>query len=591
MENHIFSKNKTYVKDLLNKLLNEKLAIRIKNLELNNNQELSILSSLSTSSKQIENNLYLCSNSITNQEKKEIIIPKLKFEEVNKVQNKPKKNIAELDGILKNNNYKNKRNKEKPISNIINNEAKTTRVSFWQNDFKGTPDRTNKTKHFMTNIASHKKESKINKTFANNESNNTFNNKKKKTKIKNIKCLTERTNKEAPKTPLRLTLHQKLLKKTKNYTRNYNTNLNNDNISLNMPRLIKKEHKNKKILNKTTINVYEKKNKNNIIGMHTTKTPEKIKLRNEMMKNEMNLKSLCESMLIDVDKDELLVNNDKIIPEFFYKNEENKTKKFEDKLKTCIQYFSQYLTFGEIFQLMRTKKEIMKIILNILINQTEKSIDNINSTLKNININNNELILTKKLKPFEFSQNSQKAISLLNSISKISFIKSIKSFTMNNDTNKNKNNNIKKILLIYDIYFISIGKKKFLNNLNMDNNKKIEYICNYFKNSKSKLLGNIIETDLKNKKFDDIIINHLYEYSKEYIDIINPNYYKKINKDIAIFVFIIKNILDFVGISFINNKLDNKNNEQKIASIYKSRLNVKNNILDKLNQILNKFDL
>ena len=590
MENQIFSKNKTYVKDLLNKLLNEKLAIRIKNLELNNNQELSILSSLSTSSKQIENNLYLCSNSITNQEKKEIIIPKLKFEEVNKVQNKPKKNIAELDGILKNNNYKNKRNKEKPISNIINNEAKTTRVSFWQKDFKGTPDRINKTKHFMTNIASNKKESKINKTFANNESNNTFNNKKKKTKIKNIKCLTERTNKEAPKTPLRLTLHQKLLKKTKNYTRNYNTNLTNDNISLNMPRLIKKEHKNKKILNKTTINVYEKKNKNNIIGMHTTKTPEKIKLRNEMMKHEMNLKSLCESMLIDVDKDELLVNNDKIIPEFFYKNEENKTKKIEDKLKTCIQYFSQYLTFGEIFQLMRTKKEIMKIILNILINQTEKSIDNINSTLKNININNTELILTKKLKPFEFSQNSQKAISLLNSISKISFIKSMKSFTMNNDTNKNKNN-IKKILLIYDIYFISIGKKKFLNNLNMDNNKKIEYICNYFKNSKSKLLGNIIETDLKNKKFDDIIINHLYEYSKEYIDIINPNYYKKINKDIAIFVFIIKNILDFVGISFINNKLDNKNNEQKIASIYKSRLNAKNIILDKLNQILNKFDL
>ena len=83
----------------------------------------------------------------------------------------------------------------------------------------------------------------------------------------------------------------------------------------------------------------------------------------------------------------------------------------------------------------------------------------------------------------------------------------------------------------------------------------------------------------------------MYEYSKEYIDIINPNYYKKINKDIAIFVFIIKNILDFVGISFINNKLDNKNNKQKIASIYKSRLNAKNIILDKLNQILNKFDL
>ena len=140
------------------------------------------------------------------------------------------------------------------------------------------------------------------------------------------------------------------------------------------------------------------------------------------------------------------------------------------------------------------------------------------------------------------------------------------------------------------IYFISIGKKNALNNLNSDNNKKIEYICNYFKNNKTKLIGNIIENDLKIKKFDDLIINNLYEYSKEYIDIINPNYYKKINKDIAIFVFVIKNILDFVGISFINNKEENKNNEQKVINIHKSRLNAKNIILDKFNQILNKFD-
>ena len=144
--------------------------------------------------------------------------------------------------------------------------------------------------------------------------------------------------------------------------------------------------------------------------------------------------------------------------------------------------------------------------------------------------------------------------------------------------------------MIFDIYFISIGKKNALNNLNSDNNKKIEYICNYFKNNKTKLIGNIIENDLKIKKFDDLIINNLYEYSKEYIDIINPNYYKKINKDIAIFVFVIKNILDFVGISFINNKEENKNNEQKVINIHKSRLNAKNIILDKFNQILNKFD-
>ena len=188
----------------------------------------------------------------------------------------------------------------------------------------------------------------------------------------------------------------------------------------------------------------------------------------------------------------------------------------------------------------------------------------------------------------ELNSSSQKSISLLNSISKINFIKSIKSCIINNNINKNKF--IKKIILIFDLYFISIGKKNILNNLNSDYNKKIEYICNHFKNNKIKLLGKIIENDLKNKKFDDLIINNLYEYSKENIDEINPNYYKKINKDIAIFAFIIKNILDFVGISNIDNKSDNKNNEQKCIIIHKSRLNAKNMLLDKLNQILNKFD-
>ena len=301
------------------------------------------------------------------------------------------------------------------------------------------------------------------------------------------------------------------------------------------------------------------------------------------MKHEKNLKSLCESMLVDVNKDELLVSHINL-NEFFNKTGE-KAKKFESNFKYCIQYILSFLTFNEIFKLCKTKKEILKIILNLLINQTEKSVDDINSILKKYNANNNkDLLFSKKLKPLELNSSSQKSISLLNSISKINFIKSIKSCIIN------KNKNIKKIILIFDLYFISIGKKNILNNLNSDYNKKIEYICNYFKNNKIKLLGKIIENDLKNKKFDDLIINNLYEYSKENIDEINPNYYKKINKDIAIFAFIIKNILDFVGISNIDNKSDNKNNEQKCIIIHKSRLNAKNMLLDKLNQILNKFD-
>ena len=441
----------------------------------------------------------------------------------------------------------------------------------------------------MTYRTMKKKDDKINKTFVKFDINNTiYNKKKKKAKIKNMKCLTDRTNKDGTNIiPSILNTERKLCKKIKF------TNNNNDNnkFSLKTPKTIKKETKIKKKIYKTITNInFNKKKDETQTKILRAKTPDRLKVDKEIKKQEKNLKTLCESMLVDVNKDELLVNDNKIIflgniPELLNKNENKNYKKYEINFKNCIQFILKFLTISEIFELCRTKKENFKLILNLLINKTEKSIENINSILKKHNSNNKgEIILSKKQKLFELSINSQKALILLNSISKINFIKSIKSF---NSDNISKNKDIKKIILIFDLYLISIGKKTIVNNLNSDFTKKIEYICNYFKNSKIKLLGNKIENDLKNIKFDDNIINSLYEYSNEYIDIINPNYYKKINKDIAIFVFIIKNILDYIGISYIKSEI--KNNEQKIILIHKSRLNVQNLILDKLNQILNKF--
>ena len=595
MENRNFEIKIKKVKELLNKILSENLDIKITKLESKSNDELSILSALSNSSTIIINNINQYSNKIKNTMEKKVEIPELKLDNIKS--NK----INVLEGILKNSKFKNTRNKENPSFSMvdIDDDISKTKVTFWQKDLNdGTPERKIKNKLFMTQNNNNKKESKINKTFIKFNTNKVFSKKrKKKSKLKINKCLTERSNELPPKTPLKLTLHRKICKNTGIHNINCNTNTsrnkNSKNLSLNLPSNLKKEIKTKKNENNTTIYFYGKKSKNieNIdkslipIFQYESKTPEKKRAQKEIINHEKNLKSLCESMLVDVDKDELLVSHSNL-NEVFGKTVERE-KKFKNNFKYCIKYFLQFLTFNELFNLCKTKKEILKIILNILINQTEKSIDSINSILKIYNTNNNkDLLLSKKFKPFELNSNSQKSISLLNSISKINFIKSIKSYYLNNNIDKN----IKKIILIFDLYFISIGKKNILNKLNSDNNKKIEYICNYFKNNKSKLLGNIIENDLKNKKFDDLIINNLYEYSIKYIDIINPYYYKKINKDIAIFVFIIKNILDFIGISNINNKLDKKNSEQKSIIIHKSRLNAKNIVLDKLNQILNKFD-
>ena len=608
MENVNYSKNLKAAKEILKKLLNEKLEKRLTNLEITTEQEISNLSKLSSTSNLIISNLAQYSNKMKkNNEIKEIKIPKLNLGEINKINynnnnnynpktsKREENNSNEFDSILKYTNFQNKRNRERPISSIFNFDTSKTKFSYYQKEsdkkvnFNEIFESENKTKSFITYRNIKNKENKINKTFVKFDINKTITIKKKiKTKIKNMKCLTDRTNIDSkPLATLRLNPDEKLCKKIKNN--------NNDNIKLSLktPRIIKKEAKIRKKIYKTlgNFNSNKKKENENQTQILRTKTPDKIRVDNEIKEHEKDLKYLCESMLIDVDKDELLVNDNKIIfsgsiPEFMNKNEKTNSQKYDVNFKSCIQYVLKFLTINEIFQLCRSKKEIFKLILNLLINRTEKSIEKINSILKTHKSNNKEeIILSKKQKLFELSLNSQKALILLNSISKINFIKSIKSFS---STNINKNKDLKKIILIFDLYLISIGKKSILNNLNSDTNKKIEFICNYFKNAKAKSLGNKIESDLKNIKFDDFIINSLYDYSNEYIDIINPNYYKKINKDIAFFVFIIKNILDFIGISYI--KSDFKNNEQKIILIHKSRLNVQNIVLDKLNQILNKFN-
>ena len=606
-------------KELLNKLLKKHLDNNLLNLELNNQREITELSLIKNSSNTILN--YLSSfneNSIKNEEKNQMNIPKLNLDIINnhnhnksqiyhdeKQNNKKEELFFGIDGILKTKNHNNKRNKEEPTTSILlDKNTVKNKVSFIDASTKNrninkTPDSIRRHKPFINNYTSKKKEKNfIKKTFT--ESNITDEKRHSKRKKRNQKnsCLTERNEKNKEKDSIAsLSISEKNKKRAKknNISFNESNNSNQDNKNI-KSKFFKKGYK-------TSLNFYSKNNKslgNNSVNEFKLDESNDY-YENKIMEDEQNLKNMCDSLLKDVDKDELLVSNSKIIFTDIFDNEKNpfsnednnekiKNQKIFDNFKTSIQYFLKYLQIQDILNLYKTKKEILKIIINIQIKNTQKTIDEINSIFSSKNININDSSFSKNLKPFELNTNSIKAISLLNSISKANFIKSIQNYK--NITNINNKINIKKIILIFDLYFIALGKKKDINNLN-DNYKKLDYICNYFKNNKNKLMGIIIENDLKGKKFNDYIINSLYEYSYKYINIINPNYYKKINKDIAILVFLIKNILDFVGISYNDNNSknhsNNKNNEQKLLLINKSRLNIKNILLDKYNKLLSKF--
>jgi hypothetical protein len=210
----------------------------------------------------------------------------------------------------------------------------------------------------------------------------------------------------------------------------------------------------------------------------------------------------------------------------------------QEKFESNLDMISRYLDTRDIFNLMLVNKECFKNIINFLISKTEISIellqDEINK-LKDLNPTINFENLKKN--PFKLSSNSKRAISLLNSSSGNNILK------LNIDQI-----NKKEIILIYSLYFVAIGLKKDI--LILNEREKIEYMQNYFKRNciGQNIFGKFVENELNGKILDDKTISTIYNLSKKQLDIISPNYFQRINKDIAILVFVIKDLLEQLGI-------------------------------------------
>ena len=201
----------------------------------------------------------------------------------------------------------------------------------------------------------------------------------------------------------------------------------------------------------------------------------------------------------------------------------NTLNNYEEKLESSIEYIIEYLSIKDLFNLVLINKEFYKIIIKYFIEKIEIKIEKIKEKINEI-INKSKgyiNIKEKEFKKIEKNIFNEREINLINLISTKKLFIS-KSFLMNN----------KDIIFLFELFFIS-----------------------------------------------------LYEWSYKNIDKIKPNHFQIINKDIAIFAYIIKNILDYFGI----NK-ENKVNYQKLFTLYNIRLNVNEKINSKLNQMLIKFD-
>ena len=246
----------------------------------------------------------------------------------------------------------------------------------------------------------------------------------------------------------------------------------------------------------------------------------------------------------------------------------------EEKFETHLDEISRYLEMKDLCNLMLLNKECFTTIMNILISKTEITIEILEEEINRLKEANKDIDFNKvKISSFKFSSNSARAISLLNNSSGCNLIK----FNKGNSLNK-------EIFLIFGIFFIAAGKQKEFLRLN-DEEEKIKYITNFFEKDIEKMsLGSLIEKEINGKLFDDNIISCLYRYSYKHINIISPNRFQKTNKDIAIFVFVVKNILEHIG------ALDQQNiKPDKEYILYKARLKNNKYILEELNNFLDKI--
>ena len=241
----------------------------------------------------------------------------------------------------------------------------------------------------------------------------------------------------------------------------------------------------------------------------------------------------------------------------------------EEKFEGHLDEITRFLDTNDLCKLMLVNKECYKTIMNILISKTEITIDILEEEINKLKEINKEINFDEiKINPFKFNENSSRAVFLLNNNTDFNLM------------NIHNNKMSREIYIIFGIFFIAIGKKKEYINLITDEEKMI-YTNNYFKKENS--LGNIIEKEIKGKIFDDNIIANLYKYSSRYLNIISPNRFQKINKDFAIFVFVIKNILEHIG------ALEEKNEPKKEYILYNARLKNNKEMLEILNGYFDKI--
>ena len=540
MEENIKDKyNKENIKNFIASIINKQLGHKLKNLEKKSSSDIKTIIKMNKLTKELTNNLCIFSSQVKKINSK-------------KAYNRELKNPANIRSFSpKNLLFKKKKpiyhhhNNINNIDNNIHNNCNNNNIKLKNNLNKKslTPSKTVNNIIKKNNIKNKRELLKPSRSidFQKKNKNNFMNDFDNQSKYSNLTTKTAKKSK-IYRTPVR--------KKNKNLYNKIsktpdNTSRKKDQIDFDITSL-----DNDIEITKISINFDENQDMalNELNNINKTRFTIRLGPLAEKIQNE-----------------KLLIDDDVMFP------------KEPDIFLNSIEYiFGNLFSFLDIqsfFNFMMINKSYYKLIIKLIINKLEIKIKDINKNITELKQNNKSIIFSEeKTKIFEFNNSSMRALSILNSISVESFF-----------NEKKINFEDSKIKLIFDIYFIALGKKKDIININFGNCSREKYIKNYFKNSNKKIIGNIIDNDFKKLLFNNEVINALYEYSYNKLNIISPKNFQRVNKNVTMFCYIIKNIMEHLGIIIKDN--NNKTIKQHY-NLLSARLHINKDLIKKLKALI-----
>ena len=349
------------------------------------------------------------------------------------------------------------------------------------------------------------------------------------------------------------------IKRRKSGLNNYNLSEKNlihiikKNTFISMNNIHNDDKKNKR--KKTPFNKKNNNNNNDNESMKMNVSSISYSRRNDKSEDEMDDILTLENNL---QKDELINNNDPLlilplkdldfVPKGLLKknnlrdstisNLGYKISSFDisqniEKIK--FKNIFDYLNLNELLPIKNVSKEFHQMVLWYFVEYLEKEKSDILIIKNSLNIT--EIPTREGIENMELSKGSKKATQLLNE-------------SLLNHLFKDEKIPVNDIILVYRIYFQMINHP-FAKIAKIDIDKFWEKCKFYFTNEQNGKTGDIL-TNMINKKKIEVNGNNLYQiYNlvKGNFNKIVPNYFSSICGTTGLFVFIIKDVLEFLGFS------------------------------------------